>query len=108
MNESKDIVTTVTRKTKLQNFDLDIMYFVLASHNRVGEEENYTVQEIVSINKDLTANEITFELRYQRDYNIVYIQGYSCVNDTIGLNYCTNGVSGLPSGIGTTEYVEVE
>lgn len=107
MNESKDIVTTVTRKTKLQNVDLDIFDFIYASHNRVVDPDDFKVYEVIGVSKNLTAGEVTLTMRFQKNFDQVYIQGFHASEGTFLTNGCSSGGERIISGIGETEYREV-
>ncbi len=78
---SKVIGEIVKRSTGVQNIDLEIMDFIVASpHTRVDETEQLGVYEIIGINKNLTTPRIELTMRYVKPYveapEIEYQQGY--------------------------------
>lgn len=68
MKHSKDIIPTVTRKTKTQNVDLEINDIILASHSRLSESTAvWKKYKLIGINKDLDSNEVTLIQRWVSD-----------------------------------------
>lgn len=71
MYRSKEIYPVVSRKTKTQNIDLEIMDFIDAEHSRESDEiKDWSTWEIIGINKDLNNAEITLDMRWVKD--IIY------------------------------------
>lgn len=92
------------RTTTMRYFNLEIGDFIEACHERDITSTNFKVYEILSIDYNFNNYTIKLNMRFERTADL-YIQGYSFINSNIGLNYCTNGGSGLNSGIGVTQYV---
>ena len=78
MDRSKEITEEVTRKTKTQNIDLEIMKFIICNHLRASETPDFKVYEIIKIGKELSKAEISLTMKYVKDYietETCYIQG---------------------------------
>lgn len=103
MSIAKDIVPVVERTTNMEHFDIELMDFIEACHERDVDSQDFKVWEVIEIDYNFNKFQIKLTMRYVRDADI-YSQGYCATNSNLGLNYCTNGGSGLTSGIGPTEY----
>ncbi|HSW62575.1 MAG TPA: hypothetical protein VLH56_04560, partial [Dissulfurispiraceae bacterium] len=65
MARSKEMTPTVTRKTKMQNIDLEVMDFIEAEHDRESATtKTWNIYEVIGINKDLNSHEIGFTMKY--------------------------------------------
>jgi hypothetical protein len=72
MDRSKLVQDVVKRSTKFQNYDLEIMDFVICDPRcRVTGTEVPAVWEVIGINKDLTNFEIQLTLQYIKTYTPV-------------------------------------
>jgi hypothetical protein len=72
MDRSKLVQDIVKRSTKFQNYDLEIMDFVICDPRcRVTGTEVPAVWEVIGINKDLTNFEIQLTLQYIKTYTPV-------------------------------------
>lgn len=68
MTISKDIVPTVTRKTKTQNIDLEIMDVIEAEHGRQSvAAKPWAEYEIIGIQKDMNKAEVQLSMRWRQD-----------------------------------------
>ena len=65
MARSKEMTPTVTRKTKMQNIDLEVMDFIEAEHDRESATtKTWNIYEVIGINKDLNSHEIGLTMKY--------------------------------------------
>jgi hypothetical protein len=88
MDRSKLVQDVVKRSTKFQNYDLEIMDFVICDPRcRVTGTEVPAVWEVIGINKDLTNFEIQLTLQYIKTYTPV-VTTYSVLTD--GTDYITD------------------
>jgi hypothetical protein len=88
MDRSKLVQDVVKRSTKFQNYDLEIMDFVICDPRcRVTGTEVPAVWEVIGINKDLTNFEIQLILQYIKTYTPV-VTTYSVLTD--GTDYITD------------------
>jgi microcystin-dependent protein len=70
LERTADIYPTITRKTKTQNIDLEIMDFVVANHERYSEDSDKRLYEIIGITKSMFPTaEVTLVMREVRDYS---------------------------------------
>jgi len=68
MSLSKDIVPTVTRKTKTQNIDLEIMDVIEAEHGRASSvAKPWAEYEVIGIQKDMNKAEVQLSMRWRQD-----------------------------------------
>jgi hypothetical protein len=98
MTIAKDIVPNIKRKTYMAHFDVELMDFIIACHDRDIESTDFKVWEIVGIDYDLNDYTIEFTMRYVKEADI-YLQGEGFSS---GL-YKTYGFNDY-SGFGVTEY----
>ena len=82
---------------------MNIGDFVDACFDRDVNSVDYKVYEVIYIKYNFNKYEMTLKMRYVREAD-EYIQGFNVLDDNLGLNYCTDGGTTLPSGIGITEY----
>jgi len=55
----------VTRKTKMQNIDLEVMDFIEAEHDRESATtKTWNIYEVIGINKDLNNHEVGLTMKY--------------------------------------------
>jgi hypothetical protein len=88
MDRSKLVQDVVKRSTKFQNYDLEIMDFVICDPRcRKTGTEVPAVWEVIGINKDLTNFEIQLTLQYIKTYTPV-VTTYSALTD--GTDYITD------------------
>lgn len=88
MDRSKLVQDVVKRSTKFQNYDLEIMDFVICDPRcRVTGTEVPAVWEVIGINKDLTNFEVQLTLQYIKTYTPV-VTTYSALTD--GTDFITD------------------
>jgi hypothetical protein len=69
MELSKLVPEVVKRTTKIQNIDLEIMDFIIASPvSRPNKKEQFGIYEITGINKNLSSFEVALDMRFIRSY----------------------------------------
>lgn len=67
---SQEIWQYVTRKTKTQNIDLEIMHFIVANHGRPSAGVETAKYEVMGMQIALSKAEIQFDMRYVESYTI--------------------------------------
>lgn len=67
MVHSKDIIPVITRKTKMQNVDLEIGDIILADHTRQSQDAVWKKYKVIGRNLNLDDNEIEFTQRWVSD-----------------------------------------
>ena len=100
MDRSKEILPTVSRKTKTQHITLEIMDFVNAEHSRwSAATKTWGTYEVIGIDKNINSMEVTLTLKYVKAYTH---PEYSISEGDIHLEVlCGEHL------FGPTEYVEV-
>ena len=86
MDSSQLVQDIVTRTTKFQNYDLEIMDFIICDPRcRISDVEVPAVWEIIGISKDLMNYTIQLTLRYIKTYSTT-VTSYSALIDE-NINY---------------------
>lgn len=80
MSLSEEIKDIVTRKIKMQHYDLELGDFIVASPcTRYTQTDDFGVYEIIGKSVNFNSFEITLTMKYIKDFietDIVYTQGY--------------------------------
>ena len=100
MDRSKEVLPTITRKTKTQYILMEIMDFVNAEHSRPSATtKSWATYEVIGIDKNINTMEVSLTLKYVKDYTP---PEYSVSEGDIHLEVlCGEHL------FGPTEYVEV-
>lgn len=96
MSQNNEVKPVITRKTKTQNIDLEIMQFVYAEHKRPAALQNErTTYEIIGIQKNITKAEAVLTMRYVSDSllpeNVYYLQGSESTGLTLDMTNAEGG-----------------